>query len=54
MFSGGIGSMEAEHVSKEPPESGESPPAFPRPSQLSLQHVADAEGNREDAPMVGF
>lgn len=26
MFSGGIGSMEAEHVSKEPPEPGKSPP----------------------------
>lgn len=32
MFSAGIGSMEAEHVSKEPPESGKSPPTFSRSS----------------------
>lgn len=32
MFSGGIGSMEAEHVSKEPPESGKSPLTFSRSS----------------------
>jgi len=35
MFSGGIGSMEAEHVSKEPPEPGKSPPPlFSISSQL--------------------
>lgn len=45
MFSGGIGSMEAEHVSKEPPEPGKkSSPTFSMSSQLSPQHMAAARG----------
>lgn len=42
MFSGGIGSMEAEHVSKEPPETGKSPPPLSRSRQLFPQHMATA------------
>uniref|UniRef100_A0A452USC1 Phosphoribosylformylglycinamidine synthase n=1 Tax=Ursus maritimus TaxID=29073 RepID=A0A452USC1_URSMA len=39
MFSGGIGSMEAEHVSKEPPEPGKSLlPLFSMSRQLCPQH----------------
>lgn len=44
MFSGGIGSMEAKHVGKEPPEPGKShhPSAS---SQLPLQHRVATAGN---------
>lgn len=34
--------MEAEHVSKEPPEPGKSPPPLSRSHQLSPQHMAPA------------
>uniref|UniRef100_A0A2K6DH00 Phosphoribosylformylglycinamidine synthase n=1 Tax=Macaca nemestrina TaxID=9545 RepID=A0A2K6DH00_MACNE len=38
MFSGGIGSMEADHISKEAPEPGKSLPPFSRSSQISPRH----------------